>query len=108
MKDYNKMLEIENEQRNKMIKKRINQNREKTHEISSAIEKEILLNLLDINNYSESALYCLKNNDLTHIDKDEVIAYFSTVPELCKEIETLIYDLESAIKLESDNNNERL
>lgn len=86
-----------------MIKKRINQNGEIEYESSSEIEKEILLDLMDINNYSESALYCLKNNDLTNIDKGEVIAYFSTVSELCEEIETLMYDLESAVKLECDN-----
>lgn len=89
-----------------MIKKRINQNGKIEYESSSEIRKEILLDLMDIRSYSESALYCLENNDLTHIDKSEVIAYFSTVPELCEEIEKLTYDLELAIKLEGDNYDE--
>jgi len=89
-----------------MIKNKINKNIE--YKNSSEIQKEICLKLIDIRNYSQSALYCLNNNDLTNIDKDEVIAYFSTVPSICEEIELLTYNLEYAIKLESDNYDERL
>lgn len=89
-----------------MIKKRINQNGKIEYESSSEIEKEIWLKLMDIKSYSESALYCLKSDDLTYIDKDEVIAYFSTVPKMCEEIELRMYDLELAVGLESNNHGE--
>lgn len=87
-----------------MIKKRINQNGKIEYENSSEIQEEICLKLMNIRSYSRSALYCLKTDDLTYIDKDEIIAYFSTVPKMCEEIELRIYDLEIALKLEDEQN----
>lgn len=57
-------------------------------------EREICLNLMNINNYSKDVLHYLNNDNLAFSDKEEMIAYFSTVPQICKETESLIYDLE--------------
>lgn len=67
-----------------------------------SIEIEIINNLNDIKAYVTEVLNYL--NGMEVYDRDEMIVYFSCIPEKCEEIENLIYELER--KLESENNYE--
>lgn len=55
---------------------------------------EIESNLLDIKAYVESTLNYFDNEDNKNIDKDEIIAYLSTVPETVEETKKLFQEVE--------------
>lgn len=64
-------------------------------------EKQIELNLNDILGYVKSALLYLKT-DNNKLDKEEIIMYLKSVPELIKETKKLLIEIE----LERNYNNE--
>lgn len=69
--------------------------------MKNKIEKEIYLDLNDIKIYSKDVLNYLKASDASNFDKEELIAYFETVPSTCEELELLIRDLELEIEKEN-------
>lgn len=63
------------------------------------IEIEINSYLNDIKGYTESA-YKYFTNFNEDLDKDEIMGYLSTIPEICDLIDKLIYNLEEIYESE--------
>ena len=56
-------------------------------------EKQIELNLNDILGYVKSALLYLKTNN-NKLDKEEIIMYLKSVPEIIEETKKLLIEIE--------------
>lgn len=56
-------------------------------------EKQIELNLNDILGYVKSTLLYLKTNN-NKLDKEEIIMYLKSVPEIIEEIKKLLIEIE--------------
>lgn len=65
------------------------------------IKRDIINNLGEIRRRSLDALYCLKSDDLTFVDKNKIMERFSSVPEACEALELLIYNLVMNVELEA-------
>lgn len=57
------------------------------------LEMKIDYHLNDIGGYVESA-YNYMANPYNELDKDEILMYLSTIPEIIKEVKSLITELE--------------
>ena len=53
---------------------------------------ELQLDLQDILNYVESAIISLKNEN-SGLDKDEIIMYLSSIPEIVGEIRKILIEM---------------